>query len=80
MTTAVRTANQMGALLLSRRQTLGLSQQDVASRLGISQNRLSELEQKPGRLTLDRLLATAHLLGFELVLRPTEKNQPTTEW
>jgi HTH-type transcriptional regulator/antitoxin HipB len=80
MTIPIRTATQVGALLLARRQTLGFSQQAAASRLGISQNRLSEIERNPGRLTLERLLAYANLLGLELVLQPKGLTQPPTEW
>jgi HTH-type transcriptional regulator/antitoxin HipB len=80
MTTSIRTATQVGALMLARRQTLGLSQQEVSSRLGISQNRLSELERSPERLTIERLLAYANLLGLELVLQPKAATQPPTEW
>ncbi|MDY0309214.1 MAG: helix-turn-helix domain-containing protein [Castellaniella sp.] len=38
------TSHQLGHLLTARRKALGLTQQEVASRLGISQNRYSELE------------------------------------
>ena len=50
---------QAAELLVGRRKALGLSQAEVAARLGISQNRLSELETRPERLTFDRLLALA---------------------
>ncbi|VFR39238.1 hypothetical protein ANT2_4179 [plant metagenome] len=41
----------------------------MAARLGISQNRLSELEMEPGQLTLGRFLALASLLGLEVCLQ-----------
>jgi hypothetical protein len=43
---------------------------------------LSELEQNPGRLTVDRLLVLVNLLGLELVLRsPAEKpSQTASDW
>ncbi|RZS84679.1 HTH-type transcriptional regulator/antitoxin HipB [Pigmentiphaga kullae] len=68
-------------MLVSRRKSMGLSQTVVASRLGISQNRLSELEKNPAHLTLDRLLALTAILGLDLVLQ--EKGKPSTagvEW
>jgi HTH-type transcriptional regulator / antitoxin HipB len=80
MTMPLRTATQVGALLLARRQALKLSQQEVASRLAISQNRLSELERNPNRLTLERLLAYANLVGMEVVLQPKATAKPSTEW
>lgn len=60
---------QIGRILAARRKSLGLSQHDLAAKLGISQNRLSELESRPDRLTVERLLAFANLLGLELAIR-----------
>ncbi|HEX5126230.1 MAG TPA: helix-turn-helix transcriptional regulator, partial [Rhodocyclaceae bacterium] len=57
MQQALSTSAQTGYVLASRRKALKLSQQAIASKLSISQNRLSELEENPARLTLDRLLA-----------------------
>lgn len=63
------TSDQLGYQLVARRKALGLTQQEVASRLGISQNRLSELESQPSQLTVERLLALAGVLGLELVVQ-----------
>ncbi|WP_034411933.1 helix-turn-helix domain-containing protein [Derxia gummosa] len=60
---------QAGQLLTARRKSRGQPQAALASQLGISQNRLSELESSPERITLDRLLLLADALGFELVLQ-----------
>lgn len=68
---------QTGQILVTRRKALSLSQAAVAASLGISQNRLSELEAHPERFTLDRLLALASQLGLELVLQ--DKSPPTDE-
>jgi transcriptional regulator with XRE-family HTH domain len=43
-------------MLAARRKALGLSQKELAIRLNLSQNRLSELELAPERLTVERLL------------------------
>lgn len=78
------TSEQVGQQLIARRRALGLTQQDVASRLGISQNRLSELENQPAQLTIERLLALMGILGLELVLQDRPKGQATdqtqSEW
>ena len=71
---------QTGQILTARRKALGLSQAAVAARLGISQNRLSELEAHPERLTLDRLLALTSLLGLELVLQDKAPPATGSEW
>ena len=72
-------AKQIGAALLGRRKSLGLSQAQVAEKLGLSQNRISELENQPDTLTVQQLLDMANVLGLELRLgeRATSKK---TEW
>jgi len=71
---------QAAELLVGRRKALGLSQAEVAARLGISQNRLSELETRPERLTFDRLLALAGVLGLELTLGDRKPAEVEPEW
>jgi len=61
-------AKQIGATLAARRKALDLSQTEVASRLGLSQNRLSELESRPETMTTEQLLALANVLGLEMTL------------
>lgn len=68
----IHTPQQAGAYLRDRRKALKLSQTQVATRLGVSQNRFSVLEAVPGDLTLERLLVLAKTLGLELVLRSPE--------
>ncbi|MGB6102995.1 MAG: helix-turn-helix domain-containing protein [Pusillimonas sp.] len=60
------TSAQISHLLVTRRKELGLTQAEVAARLCISQNRLSELENRPTLMTVDRLLALVGILGIEL--------------
>lgn len=74
------TPSQTGPILVARRKALKLSQRDVAAKLGISQNRLSELEENPARFTLDRLIALANVLGLELVVRVKGEQVSTSEW
>jgi len=62
-------SSQVGRLIAGRRKAAKISQRMLAAKLTISQNRLSELEENPGKLTLDRLLAIANLLGLELVIK-----------
>ena len=71
---------QAAELLVGRRKALGLSQAEVAARLGISQNRLSELETRPERLTFDRLLTLAGVLGLELALGERKPVEAEGEW
>jgi HTH-type transcriptional regulator/antitoxin HipB len=73
-------ATQIGATLAARRKALELSQTEVASRLGLSQNRLSELEARPETLTVEQFLALANVLGLELALGERPGSNPKVEW
>ncbi len=73
---------QLGQVLSTRRRTSKLSQRELAAKLAISQNRLSEIETNSGTLTVDRLLELANLLGLELVIRDRAPMpaSSSTEW
>ena len=73
-------AKQIGATLAARRKELDLSQTEVASRLGLSQNRLSELESRPETMTTEQLLALANVLGLELTLGVRASSANKAEW
>jgi len=76
----ITSPTQIGATLTGRRKHLELSQTDVASRLGLSQNRLSELEARPETLTVDQLLALLNVLGLEMVISTSTASKPKVEW
>jgi HTH-type transcriptional regulator/antitoxin HipB len=69
MQRVIQSPQQLALLLKSTRQAQGLTQASLASRLGFSQNRLSELENDASSLPLDRLLALSQALGLELLVR-----------
>ena len=75
-----KTPTQLGAHLSGRRKQLKLSQADVASRLGLSQNRLSELESRPETLTVEQLLALLNVFGIEMILREPAGGKTKVEW
>jgi len=77
---AINNPTQIGATLSGRRKHLKLSQTDVANRLGLSQNRLSELEAKPETLTVEQLLALLNVLGLEMTLGERASGKPRVEW
>lgn len=66
---ALRTADQLPGLLQSFRKACGLTQADVAARLGITQQTLSALERNATAVSAARLLKLLSILGVELVLR-----------
>lgn len=85
MKQSIRTNPQLGQLLVGRRKALGLSQQELGAKVGISQKRQSSLELQPGRITVDRLLGLLAALGLELVVQDREQASPgdstrETEW
>jgi HTH-type transcriptional regulator / antitoxin HipB len=63
-------SSQLGPLLKAARREAGLSQQELASRLGISQSRISHMELHPGTLSLEQLLAIFSVLGLEIMIGP----------
>jgi HTH-type transcriptional regulator/antitoxin HipB len=60
---------QITEILRGRRKALGISQHELATQLGLSQNRLSVLEGDASGMTLSRFLLLAKLLGLELVVQ-----------
>jgi HTH-type transcriptional regulator/antitoxin HipB len=75
-------AKQVGRIVAARRKALSRSQQELAAQLGISQNRLSELETHPESLTLERLLALLNILGLEMDVGEKSSASPSkrVEW
>jgi HTH-type transcriptional regulator/antitoxin HipB len=65
----LRTPGQLSDLLRSFRKASGLTQAEVAVRLGITQQSLSALERNAGRVGAARLMKLLGILGVELVLR-----------
>jgi len=58
--------SQLSQLLKGRRKRLGLTQAQLAAKLTLTQNRLSQIETDPRGLTLDRLLDLLNVLGLEM--------------
>ena len=70
---AIRTADQLPILLSAFRKQAGLSQGEVALRLGVTQQTVSALERRAEKVSADRLLLLLGILGVELVLRKPEE-------
>lgn len=66
---AVRTAQQLPALLQALRKQTGLTQRDVAQRLGVTQQTMSAMERNADTVSAERLMRLLGILGVELVLR-----------
>ncbi len=65
----LRTAEQLSVLLQAFRKDSGLTQSEVALRLGVTQQTYSTLERNAETVGVGRLLKLLGILGVELVLR-----------
>jgi HTH-type transcriptional regulator / antitoxin HipB len=65
----VRTAEQLQPILKAFRKTRGLTQLELAGKIGVTQQALSLLEAAPHRAGFDRLLAVCDSLEVEIVFR-----------
>ena len=76
------TALQLGQLLKTARKRRKLTQAQVVARLGLSQNRISYLEQHPDELSFKQLLGWCTAVGLELRLGERDSLESTdkTEW
>ena len=68
-TFTVRTTEQLPQLLKAFRKNAGLTQADVALRLGVTQQTVSALERNAESVSAQRLTQLMNILGVELVLR-----------
>lgn len=65
----LRTSEQLEPILKAFRKSRGLSQKQLAEKLGVTQQALSLLESAPHRASLARLLSVFAALNVEIVLR-----------
>lgn len=64
----VKTPQQLRPLLVGFRKAAGLTQAQLAARLGVTQQTYAQLEAKPESTSLDRLYLVLSLLNVSLVL------------
>ena len=69
---ANRAKRELGMLVLEKRLDSGLSQRELAERVGTSQNRIYLIENGEANPRLDTLQRLARVLGFTLEIRPRE--------
>lgn len=76
------TALQLAQLLRAARKRRRLTQAAVGARLGLSQSRVSYLEQHPEDLSFQQLLSWCAVVGLELRLaeRMDAEATDSTEW
>jgi len=76
------TAPQLGQLLVSTRKQRKLTQTAVANRVGLSQNRISYLENHPDEISVKQLFSWCSALELELRLgeQDTSVASSPAEW
>ncbi|WP_019937047.1 helix-turn-helix domain-containing protein [Bordetella sp. FB-8] len=76
------TAAQLSQMLKAARKDRQLTQAQLAARLGLSQNRVSYLEQHPEGVNVQQLLTWCAVVGLELRLgeRAVLSPQINSEW
>lgn len=77
MSTAVRTSGQLGPILKRLRKDKGWSQQLLGQKVGLSQERISAIENQPEKVSLDSLLTVLMALSVEMQIVPLEAGSGT---
>lgn len=67
---ALHHPQQLAPILRALRRQAGLSQADLAARLGVTHQAISALEQRPEAATLERLMRVLAVLKVDIVLSP----------
>jgi HTH-type transcriptional regulator/antitoxin HipB len=77
----ITTPRQVAEIIRGRRKARGITQHELATKVGISQARLSILEADPTSLPLDRLILLARLLDLDLIIRDkSDEPKPKAQW
>lgn len=72
METIARTPLQLGNSIRERRRIQGLTQEQLAEKVGVRQRTISDIESA-GAARVDTLLRTLSALDLELLVRPRSK-------
>ncbi len=70
MADTIRTSGQLGPILKRLRKTKGWSQRTLGRKIGLSQERISVIENHPERVSIDQLLTLLMALDAELQVMP----------
>ena len=73
MKTLARTPLQLGSSIRERRRQLGMTQEQLAAKVGVRQRTVSDVERSAS-VRLDTVLRTLAALDLEMVIRPRTKS------
>jgi HTH-type transcriptional regulator/antitoxin HipB len=77
----IQTPAQLKVALRALRRTQRLSQSEFGRKVGLSQERISAIENHPERVMTDQLLTLLMALGVELVIKPRSlETKPPGIW
>lgn len=80
MQTIVRTTGQLGPVLRKLRKAKNWSQAQLGEHVGLSQERISAIENRPERIPVNQLLTLMMALDAELMVSArTPSETPTVE-
>jgi HTH-type transcriptional regulator/antitoxin HipB len=84
------TIGQLKPILVAARKQRGLTQADVAQRLGISQQTYARMEGKLSSVSVGRIMMLCHILGLQIqfldvsnrqmAADPHDSDQAVAEW
>ncbi|KWI59804.1 XRE family transcriptional regulator [Burkholderia pseudomultivorans] len=66
----VQTLGQLRPILVGFRKSAGLTQAQLAARLGVTQQSYAQLESNPSAVSIERLFKVLNALGVRLTLDP----------
>lgn len=72
----IRTLEQLRPILVGFRKQAGLSQTDIASLLGVTQQSYAKIEANPSATSVERLYRILSLLGADIILGETGEAAP----
>ena len=75
----LRMLNHLRPILIGFRKANGLTQREVAIRLGVTQQTYASLEANPSSASIERLFKVFSILGIEIALysiEPLSKTKP----
>ena len=72
----VQTLTQLRPILVGFRKSAGLTQAQLAARLGITQQSYAQLEANPSAVSIERLFKVMNALGVRMMLSLDERDAP----
>jgi HTH-type transcriptional regulator/antitoxin HipB len=74
----IQTAEQLKAIIAGFRKSAGMTQEDLALRLGITQQTYSAGERNAANMSVSKLLSVLNVLGVEMILQSKSSNADAT--